>query len=104
MIADDVAHPLIVGRGVIDAHVQSFNSGYESLQHRENALVVPATPASRPTSRSRARVRSVLTTAVTVSSSFAGDTLGVYRPRGAEVVLHTAAGLACIGASVAASW
>ena len=50
------------------------------------------------------RVRSVLTTAVTVSSSFAGDTLGVYRPLGAEVVLHTAAGSACIGASVAASW
>ena len=32
----------------------------------------------------------MLTTAVTVSSSFAGDTLGVYRPLGAEVVLHTA--------------
>ena len=105
MIADDVAHPLIVGRGVIDAHVQSFNSGYESLQHRENALVVPAPQqAGPPTSRSRARVRSVLTTAVTVSSSFAGDTLGVYRPLGAEVVLHTAAGSAGIGASVAASW
>ena len=46
----------------------------------------------------------MLTTAVTVSSSFAGDTLSVYRPLGAEVVLHTAAGSACIGASVAASW
>ena len=28
MLADDVAHPLIVGRGVIDVHGQRFNSGY----------------------------------------------------------------------------
>ena len=39
---------VIVGRGVIDAHVQSFNSGYESLQHRENALVVPAPQQAGP--------------------------------------------------------